>query len=134
MYAMVPFHVAPGPAPRTVSLAGELNATSAHGVVDQVTLHLPGPGDARLDLSQLDVLDASGLRAIAEIADALGPDHRLVLLFPTKEVRRALEASGILDLDRIVVAPEGPLDGIRIVDLDSPTFGPPSDLPFIWLG
>ena len=134
MVAMVPFEIAPGPAPRTVSLAGELNAMSAHGVVDQVALHLPGPGDARLDLSQLDVLDASGLRAIEEIADALGPGHRLVLLFPTKEVRRALEASGILDPDRLIVAPEGPLDGIRIVDLDSPAFSQPSDLPFIWLG
>jgi anti-anti-sigma factor len=138
MDAMVPLHVEPGPAPRTVSLAGELDAASAHGVADQVALHLPGPGDARLDLSQLDALDAGGLRAIQKIADALGPGHRLVLLFPNKQVRSTLEASGILDSDRLTIAPGGPLDGIRVINLDvgldEPYLSSPSELPFIWLG
>jgi anti-anti-sigma factor len=117
-----------------VTLAGELDAASAEGVPDQVVLHLPGPGDARLDLSQLESMDPSGLRVIREIADALDPGSRLVLLFPTRSVRRTLEASGILDSGRVVVAPGGPLDGVRIIDLDAPAFGPPNDLPFIWLG
>ena len=129
---MVPLRVAPGPAPRTVTLAGKLDAASAEGVPDQVVLHLPGPGDARLDLSQLDSMDRSGLQVIREIADALDPGSRLVLLFPTRSVRRTLEASGILDPDRVVIAPGGPLDGVRVIDLDA--LGPPSDLPFIWLG
>jgi anti-anti-sigma factor len=115
-----------------VTLAGKLDAASAEGVPDQVVLHLPGPGDARLDLSQLDSMDRSGLQVIREIADALDPGSRLVLLFPTRSVRRTLEASGILDPDRVVIAPGGPLDGVRVIDLDA--LGPPSDLPFIWLG
>jgi anti-anti-sigma factor len=131
---MVPLSVAPGPAPRTVSLAGELDAASASGAADRVVLHLPGPGDARLDLSQLDSMDPSGLRVIQEIADALSPGNRLVLLFPTKPVRQALESSGILDPDRVVIAPGGPLDGVRVIDLDEASFSTPNDLPFIWLG
>jgi anti-anti-sigma factor len=134
MDVMVSLRVAPGPAPRTVSLAGELDAASAREAADRVVLHLAGPGDARLDLSQLDSMDPEGIHVIGEIADALGPGNRLVLLFPTRPVRQALEASGILDLEQVTIAPSGPLDGLRIIDLDAASSSTPSDLPFIWLG
>lgn len=117
-----------------VSLAGELDVATAGGIADKVTSHLPGAGDARLDLSQLDTIDSSGLRVLLEIAEALEPGSRLVLLFPNRGVGIALEASGVLDSGRLVVAPVGPMT--RTIDLDAEPdpLSRPSDLPFIWLG
>jgi anti-anti-sigma factor len=131
---MVALRVAPGPAPRTVSLAGELDAATSGGIADTVTSYLPGAGDARLDLSELDALDPAGLRVLLKIAEDLGRGSRLVLLFPTRQVRMALEASGVLESGKLVVAPVGPMT--RTIDLDAEPdpLGTPSDLPFIWLG
>ena len=131
---MVPLRVAPGQPPRTVSLAGELDAATSGGVTGTVTSYLPGAGDARLDLSELDALDSAGLRVLLEIAEGLGPGSRLVLLFPTRAVRVVLEESGVLDSGKLVVAPVGPMARTIRLDPESAPLGGPNDLPFIWLG
>jgi anti-sigma B factor antagonist len=58
-----------------------------------------GPGSVELDLGQLNFLDASGLRVIADGTERLRVLGRLLTIrFPSKTVLRVLELSGLANL------------------------------------
>jgi anti-anti-sigma regulatory factor len=109
---MATISIEPGPGEGAVSLTGSLDADTDSGVGPRIAAHLPAQGDAYIDVSQLDLLDASGLQVLLDIAEGLAPASRLLLVQPSEPVRMALDESGILDSGKVAVL----------------------TLPFIWLG
>ena len=108
---MVPITIEPGPG-EGLSLAGTLDGAEAPEVAGRIAAQLPAAGDARIDVSNLDVLDAGALQVLLDIAKGLEPGRRVFLVQPSEPLRMALEESGILDSGKFVVLA----------------------LPFIWLG
>ncbi len=69
-----------------------------------------GPGSVELDLGQLNFMDASGLRVIADGTERLSLLGRLLTIrSPSKTVLRVLELTGLADLVGI-----GPTQAIEL--------------------
>jgi anti-anti-sigma factor len=86
--------VLPAPGRATFIVSGELDI----GNVDRLTRAIapdavPG-AHLVLDLSRLEFMDCSGIRALIEILTAIGPDGRLLIKSPSRAVRRVLELAG----------------------------------------
>jgi anti-anti-sigma factor len=84
-----------GPAPRTLTLVGELDASTVPRLADALAAQHEEPGDLCLDLSQLAFLDSVGLSAIIATAKRLEDGAQLVLISPQDTVRRTLQLSGV---------------------------------------
>jgi anti-anti-sigma factor len=83
---------APGRA--TFIVSGELDMGNVDRLLRAVgPVAVPG-AHLVLDLSRLEFMDCSGVRALTEILTAIGPDGRLLLREPTMAVRRMLELVG----------------------------------------
>jgi anti-anti-sigma factor len=76
-----------------LALRGELDLATA-GRLLEVALTLPSGCDVRLDVSELHFTDSSGIRAMLQVVDAIRPGT-LILVRPTRSVRRVLELLGI---------------------------------------
>jgi anti-anti-sigma factor len=76
-----------------LALRGELDLATA-GRLLEVALTLPSGCDVRLDVSELHFADSSGIRAMLKIVDSIKPGT-LILVRPTRPVRRVLELLGI---------------------------------------
>jgi anti-sigma B factor antagonist len=83
---------------RTARLIGELDLSVYDEATDQLLSAFDGPGDVRLDLSELSFVDSSGIRLLIQLRRALGEGDRIVLSSPTPQVRKILDAVGIRDL------------------------------------
>jgi len=75
------------------ALRGELDLATA-GRLLEVAQTLRSGCDVRLDVSELHFADSSGIRAMLTIVDSITPGT-LVLVRPTRSVRRVLELLGI---------------------------------------
>ena len=75
-------------------LAGEIDALSAPYMRARIREHLDAGGDLLLDLAELTFLDVAAARTLAELADALAPDARLVLEGPPRALQRVLRLCG----------------------------------------
>ena len=75
------------------ALRGELDLATA-GRLLEIAMTLPRGCDVRLDVSELHFADSSGIRAMLKVVDSIGPGT-LILVRPTRSVRRVLELLGI---------------------------------------
>ncbi|MGH2720397.1 MAG: STAS domain-containing protein [Actinomycetota bacterium] len=92
-----------GAEPRTLTLAGELDASNAPSLADALAAQHEEQGDVHLDVSRLICLDSVGLGTLIAAAKRLDRG-RLVLVSPTIPVSRVLELSGIVSaLPNLVV-------------------------------
>lgn len=81
---------------RTFLLAGELDLATIDELVLAVTPVLADPGDVVLDLSKLQFVDSTGIRAFLDFGRQLRGRGRLVLEAPTVTVRRVLDLMGLV--------------------------------------
>ena len=76
-----------------LALRGELDLATA-GRLLEVAQTLPSGCDVRLDVSELHFADSSGIRAMLEVVQTIKP-CTLILVRPTRSVRRVLELLGV---------------------------------------
>jgi len=76
-----------------LALRGELDLATA-GRLLEATQTLRSGCDVRMDVSELHFADSSGIRAMLKVVDSITPGT-LVLVRPTRSVRRVLELLGI---------------------------------------
>lgn len=88
-------------ASETLSVTGELDIASAAALERAVADVLDGQGgEFRLDISAMTFMDSTGAEALLHVhnrVESLG--RRLVIVSPTRPVRRVLE---IMGLDRVI--------------------------------
>jgi anti-sigma B factor antagonist len=88
-------------ASETLSVTGELDIASAAALERAVADVLDGQGgEFRLDISAMTFMDSTGAEALLHVhnrVESLG--RRLVIVSPTRPVRRVLE---IMGLDRVL--------------------------------
>lgn len=80
---------------RTVRLVGELDASNADTLLDDLGPYLKAGGTLVLDLSELSFIDSMGLRTFLRMASALEATGQLVLQAPQRSVARTFELVGI---------------------------------------
>jgi anti-anti-sigma factor len=78
----------------TFIVSGELDIGNVDRLIRAVKPAATPGAHLILDLSRLDFMDCSGVRALIEILTAIGPDGRLLIRRPSSAVRRVLELSG----------------------------------------
>jgi anti-sigma B factor antagonist len=86
----------------TVSLRGELDLSAARRVEECfAAIDAESPSNVVIDLTGLEFIDSSGLRALL-LVDALAREHgyELVLLPGQEPVQRVFELTGALDVLR----------------------------------
>jgi len=76
-----------------LALRGELDLATA-GRLLEVGQSVPSGCDVRLDVGELHFADSSGIRAMLKVVDSIRPGT-LILVRPTRSVRRVLELLGI---------------------------------------
>jgi anti-anti-sigma factor len=86
--------VPPAPGRATFIVSGELDMGNVDRLLRAVEPVAVRGAHLLLDLSQLEFMDCSGIRALTAILTAIGPDGRLLLRDPTMAVRRVLELVG----------------------------------------
>jgi anti-sigma B factor antagonist len=78
-----------------IIVTGELDAHTCSDLTSALE-PLPGSGDIQLDVSGVEFMDSSGLRAlISAHQSAEATDRRLVIVHPGKAVARIIEISGL---------------------------------------
>jgi anti-anti-sigma factor len=88
---------------RGLRLVGELDMSSAHDLTDALSA-MSGEGDVTLELSELEFIDSSGLRAIMEYAGSLdGGGDNLVLANPSAMTARVFEIAALAKHPRITI-------------------------------
>jgi anti-sigma B factor antagonist len=83
----------------TVTVCGEVDFATAGALsrhLDEVIRR--GPDCLILDLGPTDFIDAAGLRVLARVRHALPPQCQVILRSPSRQVRKALEISGLTAL------------------------------------
>ena len=76
-----------------LALRGELDLATA-GRLLELAQTLPSGCDVRLDVSELHFADSSGIRTMLKVVDSITPGT-LILVRPTRSVRRVLELLGV---------------------------------------
>lgn len=91
---------------RTLFVTGELDVATTQTLEGAVDGALDGQvGELGLDLSGLEFIDSTGAQAVMRAHDnAVSLGARLVILSPTRPVRRVLELMG---LDRVINVKDG---------------------------
>lgn len=89
---------------RTVRLIGELDASNAEALLDDLGPKLGEGSTLTLDLTELSFVDSMGLRSILRAAAALGTGGRLILYGPQRPVARTFELVGLEKVANIQVA------------------------------
>lgn len=95
--------------PEGLRLVGELDIASDRELADALETEIARGGDVTLDLSGLEFIDSSGVRALIRAAEALQSKGRLILRSPAPPVKR------VLDLMRLDTVPN-----MEIVHTDEP--------------
>jgi anti-anti-sigma factor len=95
--------VSPAPGRATFIVSGELDMGNVDRLLRAVEPVAVRGAHLLLDLSRLEFMDCSGIRALTEILTAIGPDGRLLLREPTMAVRRVLELVGADGFPGLVV-------------------------------
>jgi anti-sigma B factor antagonist len=98
---MAGFHVQPGP-DGVLYLTGELEMATAEGFPAQAAANLDGQRDLILDISELEFLDSTGIRALLKLARLTAPKG-VVLRRPRPNVAAVLE---IVDIESLGICVE----------------------------
>lgn len=96
---------------RAFRLVGELDAGSIEAAATLVVQAPSGPADLRLDLSGLTFMSSEGVRLFIDLARARTGPGELVLVNPTRPVRRVLELTGLERLANLRVLVDEPASG-----------------------
>ncbi|MGH2721568.1 MAG: STAS domain-containing protein [Actinomycetota bacterium] len=96
---------------RAFRLVGELDAGSVEAAGFLVVQTPAGPEDLRLDLSELTFMGSEGVRLLIDLARARAGSGELVLVNPTRVVRRILELTGVERLANLRVLLDAPATG-----------------------
>jgi anti-anti-sigma factor len=96
-------HILPTGRPRSVRLAGELDASNADLLLEALQRELAAGGDLELDVSALEFVDSMGIRSFLRIALALEGTGRLVLRGPPRSVARTMELVGLEKVPNIAI-------------------------------
>jgi anti-anti-sigma factor len=88
----------------TFVVRGELDIATMDRLIEAVVPDAVRGAHLVLDLSSLEFMDGSGIRALTEILSAIGPAGRLIIRRPSRPVRRVLEIVGADALDGLVIA------------------------------
>jgi anti-anti-sigma factor len=94
----------PHPGWERVRIAGELDASSADGIEEQIKRRLaPGSGKLVVDLEELGFIDSTGIRLVLQMARGKNRDEEMVIVSPRSRcARRALEVVGLTRIFRVV--------------------------------
>ncbi|MGH2719433.1 MAG: STAS domain-containing protein [Actinomycetota bacterium] len=87
----------------SVRLIGELDASNAEALLDDLGPQLAEGASLTLDLTELSFIDSMGLRTLLRAAAALGSHGRLVLHGPQRAVARTFELVGLEKVSNIEV-------------------------------
>lgn len=82
-------HIEPIRSGRGYRLSGEIDLLT-HDALAAALARLDGPGEIRLDLSDLEFCDAAGLGAMVALAERMWPDGRVILDGVSRQVRKVL--------------------------------------------
>jgi anti-anti-sigma factor len=113
----MPLDIRPTGAPRTFHLAGELDLLEADRMAATLEPHSRQAGDLILDVSDLDFIDSSGIRALLRTAENLGPLGHLVLRSPNRQVQVVMSLVGLAQPESGIVI-EGGLEPQWGTDVD----------------
>lgn len=83
--------------PYGLRFVGEVDIDNSESFSSAVSQFLDGLPDLHCDLRQLVFCDVSGIRALVTIAEALGPDRRLVLHGIPPDLERVISLVGWSD-------------------------------------
>ena len=83
---------------QTLHLYGELDLTSAAGLMASASLLVCDATELVLDLSGVDFMDSTGINAVIRLRDLCRNQRcRLVLASPKRQVRRLLEVTALIE-------------------------------------
>lgn len=88
----------------TFTLSGEIDIENVDRLVRAVLPDAVRGAHLVLDLSRLEFIDCSGVRALIEILHAIGPDGSLTIRRPSPPVRRVLALVGADRFKGLVIA------------------------------
>jgi len=99
--------------PSGLRLVGAIDTFNVRRVEDLLTGALNGESDfdVHIDLSLIEFVDVSGIRAIVAAAEKADGRHRMILHGLPPQMGRVMEVVGWSDLPTLVVAPETFPDG-----------------------
>jgi anti-anti-sigma factor len=80
--------------PLGLRFVGEIDLSNSGAILSALRHVLDGPTNVHLDLRHLVFCDVSGIRALVNLAEALGPDRRLFLHGLAPELERVIRAVG----------------------------------------
>lgn len=80
--------------PPGLRFTGEIDISNSVAISRALKEVIDGPANVHLDLRPLVFSDISGIRALINVADTIGPDRRLLLHGLAPEFERVLEVVG----------------------------------------
>lgn len=83
--------------PLGLRFVGEIDLTNSGAISSALRHVLDGLANIHLDLRQLVFCDVSGIRALLNVAEAVGPDRRLLLHGLAPEIERVIRVVGWSD-------------------------------------
>lgn len=83
--------------PPGLRFVGEIDIGNSGAISSALRHVLDGPANIHLDLRQLVFCDISGIRALINVAEAVGPDRRLFLHGMAPEIERVIRVVGWSD-------------------------------------
>lgn len=89
--------------PRGLMFSGEIDMTNSDAVATSLARDFPVPGDAHLDLRHLIFCDISGIRALVDTAEALGPGRRVLLHGLPEQLATVMRVTGWSELPTLVI-------------------------------
>src|SRR3954470_2531738 len=81
--------------PGTIHAVGEIDMTTAGLLSHFIEQEASSGGNVMLDLSGVSFIDSSGIAALLRGVSSTDRSSELVLLHPSRQVRRVLEISGV---------------------------------------
>src|SRR5919204_3658361 len=83
--------------PAGLRFVGEIDISNSGAISSALRQVLDGPANVHLDMRQLVFCDVSGIRALVNVAEAIGPDRRLFLHGLPPEIERVMRVVGWSD-------------------------------------
>jgi anti-anti-sigma factor len=86
-------------------LLGEIDLASARLLQAEIDHLLTSPGNISLDMSSVTFMDAAGAHVLLHALEALDP-NRLLLISPSRQVRRLLDLTGLSERRNLGLEPD----------------------------
>jgi anti-anti-sigma factor len=80
--------------PLGLRFSGEIDITNSHAVGRSLAIAFPEDGHPHLDLTGLIFCDISGIRALVDAAESLGPNRRLMIHGLPQQIENVIRVTG----------------------------------------